>query len=432
MIEKYFGNVDKEKIKEFVETTPEGNTIKGFICKARNKYLGSLLITEITLKDGKSFEVEQFVQAMPRIEYYSDSHPMFAGETGTTYPAYEKLDGTCLILYGLYIDDELIEIVPKTRGVPVADKRVIRLFNELDHAHIISFFEQDMASKMNPSLMFELYGTLNQHTIFYPEVRISIRLIGATVYSEFLNYFELGYLAAQYDFELPKVLFILIYEDNGKWRLNLKDGFLHYYLKDKIEFPVYDLSQKEAMDCMYEVMTIVNENYKKVNGDLLLEGCVVFCYNYSGENFKYIKVKPEGVTEQSKRAATQVPKSAIKKEVNKYFDEYGSKAKQLYIEDKTHYYDYVRAGLLEDFSEEMLDNKKTKNKIRIVFEDKLQEYSGGGKLREVCETIFKENPNLEVSDYMRIFSEYYPERKSRSAKAFNIFNEFMDNRNLYI
>lgn len=425
MLEKYFGDVNEENIEAFKETTPEGNIIKGFICKARNRYLGSLLITEITLKNGEILEVEQFIQAMPRIEYFSDAHSMFIGDNGITYPAYEKLDGTCLILYGLYKNDELIEIVPKTRGVPVADKKVISLFNELDHAHIISFFERDINSKMNPTLMFELYGTLNQHTIFYPEVRISMRLIGATIYSDFLNYFELGYLAAEYDFNLPKPLFILVSDGSGKWGINLKDGFMYYYLQDRIEFPVYGLTQQEAMDCMKETMTIVNENYKKINGDLLLEGCVVFCYNHTGENFKYIKVKPEGVTEQSKRAETQVPKSAIKKEVNKYFDEYASKALEIYKNDESHYRDYINNGLLENFGKDMVYNKKTQNKITHVFLDKLSKNHDNTGLADVCQKIFDENPGLEVSDYMRLFSKEYPERKRYSSKAFGYFKGFL-------
>lgn len=425
MIEKYFGDVDKNNIEFFKTNTPQGNIIEGYICKARNRYLGSMLITKIYFKQrDETVETEQFIQSMPKMYYHSEKHSMYSGESeGVVYPVYEKLDGTCLILYGLYYKNELVEIVPKTRGMPVADNKIIEMYNELDHCKIFSFFKQTM--HLNPTIMFELYGTLNQHLIVYPDIRISMKLLGATLEGDFCNYFEVAYLASEYDFVLPDTLFTLYSEEN-KWTILIKNGVLHYYLYDKYEFPIKDLTQEECVNLLSEIMTTANEHYKEVNGYELLEGGVINCYNNSGEDFKYLKVKPEGITFQAKRAGTQVPKGAIKKEINKYFDEYGSNAKQLYIEDKTHYYNYVRDGLLEEFSEEMVDNKKTKNKIRLVFEDKLQKYSGGGKLRKVCETIFEENPNLEVSDYMRIFSEYYPERKSRSAKAFNIFSELLD------
>ena len=46
---------------------------------------------------------------------------------------YEKLDGSCLILYGLYDDQgNLLEVVPKTRGVPVADKHIVEMYNEIE------------------------------------------------------------------------------------------------------------------------------------------------------------------------------------------------------------------------------------------------------------------------------------------------------------
>lgn len=423
MISKYFGNTDEENIEEFKEKTPQGNIIEGFICKARNRYLGSMLITKICFSDGNIIDVEQFIQAMPRIEYYSDAHKMFVGENGITYPAYEKLDGTCLILYGLYYNNELIEIVPKTRGVPVADKKILSLFNELDHAHIISFFEQN--KEMNPTLMFELYGTLNQHTIFYPETRISIRLIGATIESNFLNYFELGYLASQYDFELPKIFFILLSDGTGKWKLILKDGFLNYYLKNEIKLPISDLTQEEIVKSIKDVMNIVNDNYKEIHGTERLEGCVIHCYNHTGEQFKYMKIKPDNITIQAKKAGSQVPRGAIKKEIDKYFDEYGSKIKDIYNKNNEHFLEYINEGLLEDFSQTIVFDKKSQNKIRNMFLDKLQSQTGG-KLNNICKIIVEENPGLTVSEYMKLFAEYYPERKSRSQKAFNIFKDLVD------
>ena len=49
-----------------------GNTIEGLVCRKPNEYLGSLIITHVTEKSGKSYDTEQFVHAFPKIHYWDD------------------------------------------------------------------------------------------------------------------------------------------------------------------------------------------------------------------------------------------------------------------------------------------------------------------------------------------------------------------------
>ena len=66
---------------------------------------------------------------------------------------YEKLDGTCLILYPLKDHNgNIIEIIPKTRGRVVADRDFIELLNKIDQTSINEYY-----SKNDGILMFELY-----------------------------------------------------------------------------------------------------------------------------------------------------------------------------------------------------------------------------------------------------------------------------------
>ena len=64
---KYFNDCKPKYLRRFSEKTPKGNCIKGWICKKSNMYLGSLLIDELNGEDH-----EQYVQSMPKIEYFND------------------------------------------------------------------------------------------------------------------------------------------------------------------------------------------------------------------------------------------------------------------------------------------------------------------------------------------------------------------------
>ena len=67
----YFGDCKEKYISKFEENTPQHNIIKGYICRKPNRFLGSLLITEI---NGE--KVEYFVQSMPKIHYFEDERDM--------------------------------------------------------------------------------------------------------------------------------------------------------------------------------------------------------------------------------------------------------------------------------------------------------------------------------------------------------------------
>ena len=75
--EKYFDNKVKPKhLKDFKAKTPEGNIIEGVISRKSNEFLGSLVITHITEKNGDDYDTEQFVQSFPKIHYWDDKHKL--------------------------------------------------------------------------------------------------------------------------------------------------------------------------------------------------------------------------------------------------------------------------------------------------------------------------------------------------------------------
>ena len=429
--EKYFKEVKAKHLKHFEKVkTPEGNFISGFICKKANHFLGSMVINEIELKDGTIIECEQFIQSMPKINYYDFHHEMYAGEDGVQYPAYEKLDGSCLILFGLYDKEgNVIEIIPKTRGIPVADSHIIELFNELDHCNIECFFENH--SEGNPTLLFELYGALNQHSIFYPKTRIDIKLIGATSEGFFLSDYGLDWIYQQYDFIRPDKVFNIVFY-NGTWKIRmLPPGIYAYYLYDGLsqdeidemvsaEFP----TQLDLIQELKQRITIINRNFFKKYNRQLIEGVVLNTFNLQNTHQMYLKIKSAEIEEKC-RAENGVPKRFVLKEVYKYFDEYGSKAKEIYREDPQHVVDYVNKNLLEEFSPDAVNMKRTQNRIKNVFLDILEAKEPPKGLQEICNKIIERYPNTEISDLMRIFAQEYPEKKRQATTAYSIFESII-------
>ena len=425
---KYFNDIKIKNLKDFESTTPQGNIIKGVICKKENRFLGSMFIEEIYWKEKDStFEVEQFIQAMPKIHYFDKHREMFV-EGQTVYPVYEKLDGTCLILYCLYIGDELIEIVPKTRGLPVADSHIIEMFNEFDHSGIESFFLNFRSE--NPTLLFELYGALNQHSIFYPRTRIDIRLIGGTENGNFLDWRELNWLDKQYDFHMPFKLFNVVMF-NGTWKIRVMPGIFYHYLfkgcsDEDIDFLLnreYS-TQYDVIQALKFMITRMNKNYMKKHKRLLLEGGVINTYNYTGDNFMYIKVKSSDLEEKC-RTDNGVPRRFVIKEVQKYFDEYGSLAKEIYQKDENHVTDYVNKNLLEEFDSAAVEKKRTQIRIKNIFLDILEAKEPPKGLQEICNSLVDENPGMEITDLMRLFAQQYPEKKRHATIAYGIFERLV-------
>ena len=427
--QKFFRDIKPKHLKEFKEETPKGNIIEGFICKKPNHFLGSMLITKITIPEKDvEFETEQFIQAMPKIHYYDSSHTMYSEEE-QVFPAYEKLDGSCLILYGLYYNDEVIEIVPKTRGIPVADKHIIEMYNEFDHSNIEGFFEH--FKKENPTLLFELYGSLNQHSIFYPRTRIDIRLIGATYEGIFLNWYELGWLEQQYDFYRPFKIFNLHYKD-GIWKIRVnRPGIYYHYafyscLKDeehnflKKEYP----TQYDAIQGLKTLVTRMNKKYFEKHNRQLLEGVVINAYNSTGEHLMYLKVKSADIEEKC-RTENGVPRKFILKEVHKYFDEYGSRVRDIYLEDESHYREYVNKNLLEEFDINVVEMKRTQTRIENVFLDMLEAKAPPKGLQDICNELVEKYPDSDVSDLMRLFAQEYPEKKRHARIVYSIFEKLV-------
>ena len=423
--EKYFeNNVKPKHLKEFCEKTPDGNVIKGYICRKANKHLGSLVITHITEKSGRSYDTEQFVQSFPKINYWDEKYRLKEDGESVIYYCTEKFDGICLILYSLNDDyGNSIEIIPKTRTKAVADERILEMYDLIDKKAIEKYFSNSYHLK--DSLMFELYGILNKHEIAYMETYINIRLIGAYVDEIFLDFIAINCNGDLNDFSKPDNIFSI--------EKHVGDSsFAIHWQSHSNRLRNYQVSTHNTFPTLYgaivevkELLKSINDDYLKNNGRRAIEGVVI-----NGQHFKYgqiyLKIKPRDV-EMELNLLTTIPRRFILKEIQKYFDEYGSKVMELYHDDENHYMNYVKRQLREEFSYEQIEDPKTIRRIKNIFMDVWDSKIPPQSLQNICEDLICEYPNASLTELMKIFASRYPSKKRHSRQVYVILSSITNN-----
>ena len=421
--EKYFNNTVKPKhLREFEAKTPNGNLIKGYISRKPNRYLGSMIITHITEKNGKSYDTEQFVQSFPKIHYWDKRHKLKEDEGQIIYHCQEKLDGTCLIIYSLNNEQgNSIEIIPKSRSQAVADQRILDMYKLIDKKAIEEFFSNPI--HFNDTLMFELYGILNRHEIAHMDTYIDIALIGAFVDETFLDHFSILINSDLDNFKMPDTIFsIEKFPDENTFSVEWNEDnnkLKNYKTISEKTFPtLFDAIQE-----VKALMEKINQKYFEHNGRRVIEGIVI-----NGEHFfngqMYLKVKPKDI-EAEARQLDSVPRRFVLKEVQKYFDEFGSNVRALYENDDTHYIKYVKHQLKEEFSYEQIEDPRTLRRIKNTFMDVWDSQIPPKSIQNICEELIRENPDSTVPELMKIFARTYPSKKRQSRYAFNIFSKIM-------
>lgn len=403
--EEYFKGFTKPKhLRFFEENTPEGNHITGYINQKPNHYLGSMIILTVNNEPCK-----QFIQSMPKIHYFKDERDILKDEFNRN-ECYEKLDGSCLILYPLKNKArEVIEIVPKTRGRPVADAHFIDLFNKVNQLPIKSYY----AKHPDDILIFELYGILNQHEIINYDTGIDIRLISIVDgEGRFTNKKE---LASYYDFKLPDKVFELYNIDNT-WFISITTEKYRGYFDE----PVYEYPTNiDAMLGMKHLLEELNTKFQELNGRLATEGVVVNTRRSNGSK-KFLKCKPRDI-ENKHKTVNGIPRTSITKEVLKYFDEYGSEVDEIYKKDPNHHTEYLHRMLEEEYAPELI--QKSKKKIERIFMQIWESKQVPESLHSITDELIEEYGEEGISYCMRVFAERYPMKKKDARLVYGILEK---------
>jgi hypothetical protein len=378
--EKYFeGRVLDKNLSKFRQTTPEGNVIEGYFSKEPNKYLGSFIITHVNDEP-----TNQFIQSMPKIHFYNDEEDIC---TSTISYCYEKLDGACLIIYPLKDENgNIIEIIPKTRNKIIADMEFIELFKKIDQKPIDEYY-----LKNDGILIFELYGTLNPHLIQYDE-DIDIKLI--SVFEDF------KFKPTNPIFEKPDLVFSMEYD--GNWIITVTSKkFKGYFDRQRYICP----TTRDVINALYQLLIDLNERHEAETGRKAIEGVVINTLNASGHP-KWIKVKP-GMGNRD----YVIMEDTIRKEVLKYFDDYGSRVLSIYNGDEDHHTEYIYRMLEEEFERDVIEeyadkiedifmeiwNKKVRKSIGTICDDLIDEYADRGI--DYCMEMFAKQYPMKMGEY---------------------------------
>ena len=400
IIETYFDNkVKKKDLYQFKQKTKKGNIIEGYICRKPNEYLGSMFIEKVNNEDNP-----QFIHSMPKIHYYSKK---IEGIETEEIIFHEKLDGSCIIYYPLYQDGEVIEVIPKTRNTVIADDFI---FNLLKKA--ITYPIEEIIKEYDVVLMFELYGVLNQHEIYNPDAYCSLTLIGGYSINTNQMYSNsmLDSFAEKYNLKRPRHL-ITVHGFRGVYFITFISPYLQiYYRNDRISMHT---SLSEVIQKIKKILSQVNQESYNINGFALTEGVVA---NMQKQIGGYLKVKPEEIELKHKG----IPTIEIKKEVRKYWDEYGSKIEAIYKQDNKHYLNYVKENLAEDFPIDIVESNKTKKRIEKIFFTIWDAKTVPIGIQEIARTLCEENPELSLPEIMNIFSQQYPQKKNQARMVYSI------------
>lgn len=400
IIETYFDNkVKKKDLYQFKQKTKKGNIIEGYICRKSNEYLGSMFIEKVNNEDNP-----QFIHSMPKIHYYSKK---IEGIETEEIIFHEKLDGSCIIYYPLYQDGEVIEVIPKTRNTVIADDFI---FNLLKKA--ITYPIEKIVKEYDIVLMFELYGVLNQHEIYNPDAYCSLTLIGGYSINTNQMYSNsmLDSFAEKYNLKRPRHL-ITVHGFRGVYFITFISPYLQiYYHNDRTSMHT---SLSEVIQKIKKILSQVNQESYNINGFVLTEGVVA---NMQKQIGGYLKVKPEEIELKHKG----IPTIEIKKEVRKYWDEYGSKIETIYKQDKKHYLNYVKENLAEDFPIDIVESNKTKKRIEKIFFTIWDAKTVPIGIQEIARTLCEENPELSLPEIMNIFSQQYPQKKNQARMVYSI------------
>jgi len=401
----FFGDCKPKYLKPFSEKTPDGNFIEGYICKKSNIYLGSMVITRL---NGEPHI--QFVQSMPKIEYFDDERDLclVGSDASMTFHdaiAYEKLDGSCLIIYPILENGKIVEIVPKTRGRAVADSHFLELFDKIDKSPIWDYY-----GKNKGILFFEMYGILNQHEIIHYDTGIDIRLIGCYT-TRFHKPKSLYKLCTKHGFRQPDAMFNI-----GRGKVSITTEKYGWYFNDvKYEDRVAP-TPYDAILKIRHFLDYLNKTYMDMYGRLATEGVVINCTDSKGRQ-RYLKVKPRDI-EQKHRCVDGVSRSSIVKETLKYFDDYGSDVQKIYENDPNHHTEYITRLLLEDYNEEYV--KKSAKKIERIFMEIWNAKQVPQSLHDIAQVLFDEYHEQGITHCMRMFGQRYPMKKKDAKTIYQV------------
>lgn len=388
-----------KNIQHFKMETPENNHVEGWICKSRGSNMGSLIID--TINNEESW---QFVRGMPKIKYLDDR------DTPELPHVLHKEDGTNIVMFPLIQDGNCIEVCFKTRLMPDCGQNWMDKIEQ-----VIKPNHYNVISQEQLSLAYELYGILNKHETQYqyqdiPELNLTL-LCGlkqgmAVPYSRLVNLSE--------KYSIPRVLEVFHFIDSKAY---ITPQFYRRF-KEFISDPETPLTGDlfelyHEMESFFEKMNMSFQDQHQ--GGIITEGGV---WHYGSNETHLAKCKAISVREGHIKAACGIPHNDIKKAVLKGEENFPD-FEDAYRTNRTAVIDFICDELLEEYSEQMVKDVKSEQKILSVLGKHFAKIKIDNELKTIVESVNAEiGEDAAPADKMRCFAEMYPELRKMSGKVY--------------
>ncbi|MBF4468819.1 MAG: hypothetical protein ISP01_05375 [Methanobrevibacter arboriphilus] len=396
--EKIF-ETSKKNIKGFTETTPEGNKITGFISRSRGNQLGSLYITSV---NGE--ETGQYVKGMSKLKYW-DNHTPKSSILITL-----KEDGTNIAMYPLIDHNgEVIEVLCKTRGMPLADKEFQNKANK-----IINEAQKDRVRNTKCTFCYELYGKENHNEITYNDIDLRMDLIAI--------YDERGILYRPHNYDDCVMIAFELKKDDLGYHVKTTQQFYKRYEKYLGSYtPEMNRVCKElyeAYNYISEFLEVINHNALKIDHINVVEGVVWNFYDDNRGEYVQVKNKAQSIMEGHK-SRNGIPSLFVKKALRKFEDDNGKEeSKNIFKENKQSIIDFVVGELSEEWDEHYIHQSKTKHKINLLIDRKFREHPISEDIQEIATNLRSDNPDKPIPELMSKFAFDNPGLKHKSGDVY--------------
>ncbi|MGK7927629.1 MAG: hypothetical protein AB4290_20710, partial [Spirulina sp.] len=140
--------------------------LQGRMHLKRGTYPGEVEVTKIN-----DIPTQQFLAGMPEIPYSRTSGDSFILPRKPIAASFtQKLDGTALIFSALHLPDGEAVVLPRTRGMIIIRNTKWRALQDLVDRVVTPDLKERISTvccQQNATLVFELWGRENPHTVQY-------------------------------------------------------------------------------------------------------------------------------------------------------------------------------------------------------------------------------------------------------------------------
>lgn len=389
----------KKNTQGFTETTPEGNTITGFISRSRGNQLGSLYITTV---NGEP--TGQYVKGMSKLKYWDNHEPK------ENILITLKEDGTNIAMYPLIDHNgEVIEVLCKTRGMPLADKEFQKKTDS-----IIQDYHVERVKEHKHTFCYELYGKQNHNEITYNDIELKMDLISI--------YDDNGVLYRPHNYDDCVMIAFELEKDDLGYHVKPTQEFFERY-EQYLESYTLEMSRVckelyEAYNYISEFLEVINHNALKIDHINVVEGVVWNFYDKNRQEYLQVKNKAQSIMEGHK-SRNGIPSLFVKKALRKFTDDNGKEgAKQVFNENKQSIIDFVIGELSEEWDEHYIHQAKTKHKINLLIDRKFRDKPVNEDIKEIANNLRENNPKTPIPELMSKFAFDNPELKHKSGDVY--------------